>query len=270
MPYAQGIWQDVLTIRERQPLVVNLTNTVVTNVTANALLALGASPIMTESQQEIGELVALSQALVLNIGTLHSRQIALMQAAAAQAQTARVPVVLDPVGAGATRLRTETALALLQNAHPEIVRGNASEILALAGEHAHGSGVDSRHLPQQAQKAAQAVAQQFGCIVCVSGEEDVVTNGREFWYVRNGHALMAKVTGIGCMATALIGGFRAVNDSALTATVNAMGLMGVAGEMAGGQASGPGTFQASLFDALFSLSEIDISAQLDVEAEDGS
>ncbi|MFO7717120.1 MAG: hydroxyethylthiazole kinase [Thermodesulfobacteriota bacterium] len=270
MPYAQGIWQDVLTIRERQPLVVNLTNTVVTNVTANALLALGASPIMTESQQEIGELVALSQALVLNIGTLHSRQIALMQAAAAQAQTSRVPVVLDPVGAGASRLRTETALALLQNAQPEIVRGNASEILALAGEHAHGSGVDSRHLPQQAQKAAQALAQQFGCIVCVSGEEDVVTNGREFWYVRNGHALMAKVTGTGCMATALIGGFRAVNDSALTATVNAMGLMGVAGEMAGGQASGPGTFQASFFDALFSLSEIDISAQLDVEAEDGS
>ncbi len=265
MPYAQGIWQDVSAIRDRQPLVVNLTNTVVTNTTANALLALGGSPIMSESRLEIDELLALSQALVLNIGTLHSRQIALMQEAARSAMERQVPVVLDPVGAGATRLRTDTALALIQQARPEIVRGNASEIMALAGESIQSSGVDSRHLPEEAKEAAATLARAHACIVCVSGEEDVVTNGKEQWCVRNGHVLMSKVTGTGCVATALIGGFRAVNASALTATVNAMGLMGVAGEMAGSQASGPGTFQASFFDALFSLSEIDISAQLDVE-----
>ncbi|MCX7818926.1 MAG: hydroxyethylthiazole kinase [Kiritimatiellae bacterium] len=236
-------------IRKDRPLVHNITNYVVMNTTANTLLALGASPIMAHAREEVDELVAAAGALVLNIGTLSPPWIEAMERAGTAAVARGVPVVLDPVGAGASRLRTEAALRLLAAARPRVVRGNASEILALSGG-TGGRGVDATHGVDDARVAATELARRSGATVAVTGAEDYVTDGRYAVGIANGDPWMARITGSGCAATAVTGAFLAVEPDALCAAASALIVFGIAGELAAAGCNGPGTFQVRLLDAL--------------------
>ena len=237
-------------IRDRRPLIHNITNYVVMNSTANSLLALGASPVMAHAIEEVEEMAALSGAVVLNIGTLSTPWIEAMFLAGRTAHKQKIPVILDPVGAGATKLRTETARRLMAEVHPDVIRGNASEILALAEEGTHTPGVDSRHTVDQARAVAIQLAQTWHTVVAVTGPEDFITDGQRQMRVRNGHALMARITGSGCAASAIIGALCAVEPDAFVATVAGLVIFGVAGEMAAAEVPLPGTFQVALIDAL--------------------
>jgi hydroxyethylthiazole kinase len=255
MDAAIKVWNDVQRIRSEAPLVHNITNYVVMNTTANALLSIGASPVMAHAVEEVEEMVGLARSLVLNIGTLSASWIEAMKKAGRKARERGIPVVLDPVGAGATRFRTETAHALLIQVQPTIVRGNGSEIRALFFAEGATKGVDSRHGAEDALDAARSLAKQHDCVVSVSGEVDLIVSGSSLLRIANGHPLMARVTGLGCTATALTGAFAAVNPSPLEAAAHAMAVMGVAGEIAAGRSEGPGSLQTQFLDALHSLRE---------------
>lgn len=254
----QAIWTDVQAIREQAPLVHNITNYVVMNNTANALLSLGASPVMAHAEEEIADMLAISSALVINIGTLSGPWINSMRTAISLASERHLPIVLDPVGAGATRFRTRTMQELLSTGQPTVLRGNASEIMALELAEAGAKGVDSRHSSDVAVDIGRHLATQLDCTVCISGATDWILTHTDSVQVFNGHPLMPRVTGLGCTASALIGAFCAVNSSPSAATAHAMAVMGIAGEIAGEQAAGPGTFQLHFLDALHLLSEADI------------
>jgi hydroxyethylthiazole kinase len=262
---ADSIWADLLRIRAEAPLVHNITNYVVMNITANALLALGASPVMAHAEEEVEEMTAIARSLVVNIGTLSAPWIAAMFKAGAVAKRNARPIVLDPVGAGATTFRTETARSLLDQLSPAIVRGNASEIRALVYDERSTRGVDSAHLSDAASGAAEALADRRHSVVVTSGAIDLILSDGAAARVFNGHPMMAKVTGMGCTASALAGAFAAVNPSAHDAAVNAMAVMGIAGELAAGRSPGPGTFVHQFLDALYLLKESDIRDRLKVE-----
>ncbi|WP_029897441.1 hydroxyethylthiazole kinase [Desulfohalovibrio reitneri] len=268
---SRAVQQSLAAIRGKGPLVHNITNFVVMNSTANALLSLGASPIMAHAVEEVEELAAISQALVINIGTLSPRWVESMRRAGYAARERGVPIVLDPVGAGASVLRTESCLALLREVGPGIVRGNGAEIAALASEavgftgEAQGRGVDSLSGPEAAVEAATALAEHFACVVVVSGAFDLITDGTRQIRVLNGDPLMPRVTGMGCSATAVIGAFAAVGSSNLEAAANGMAVMGVAGEMAAQSARGPGTFQAAFLDALYLMTPEELDSRLRLE-----
>ncbi len=263
----QSIWSDVVTIRKDAPLVHNITNYVVMNTTANALLAIGASPVMAHACEEVEEMVGIARALVINIGTLSKQWIEAMLKAGTAARQKGIPIVLDPVGAGATKLRTDTAHRLLVETTPTIIRGNASEIRALYSAEAATKGVDSTHSSEEAFEAAVALSEKYRCTVCVSGAVDVLVNDNSVVKIFNGHPLMPKVTGLGCTATALIGAFAAVNPSTLQAAAHAMAVMGIAGELAANKANGPGTLQLYFLDALYKLEESDIVQRMKIEYE---
>lgn len=247
------LWDDVALIRQQSPLVHNITNYVVMNITANALLAVGASPVMAHAIEEVEEMAELARALVLNIGTLSSPWIEAMFLAGRTAKRRGIPVVFDPVGAGATAMRTRTALRLLDELAPSIVRGNASEIRALAGTDESTKGVDSTHGAEEALDAAQVLSARYGCVVSVSGARDLVVENRRMVGIDNGHPMMAKVTGSGCVATALIGAFAAVNSVAFEAAAHGMMLSGIAGELAAKSVEGPGSYQARFLDLVYGL-----------------
>lgn len=262
---ASTVWDGVERIRAERPLVHNITNLVVMNLTANALLALGASPVMAHAAEEVAEMAGIAGSLVLNIGTLDRPWVESMRLAAAAAMAKGIPIVLDPVGAGATRFRTETARELLEYFRPAVLRGNASEIRALALAESATKGVDSRHDSSDALAAAGALVERFGCVVSVSGPVDIIVGGPGLVRVANGHPLMPKVTGLGCTASALTGAFAAVDPSPVRAAAHAMAVMGVAGEMAAEGAAGPASFQARFLDALHALSREDLRDRLRIE-----
>lgn len=265
MTDAGKVFRDIQAIREKNPVVLSITNYVVTNTTANALLALGASPIMSHAVEEMAELVAISGALVINLGTVAPEYLAAMDPAWAAADAAGVPVVLDPVGAGASMLRTVTPLALLGAHRPFIVRGNASEIMTLAGASgAAAKGVDSTAKSDDAAGAARSLAAKHHCAVVVSGEADLVAEAGARVRVLGGSALMPRVTGLGCTATALCAAFACVNRNPLEAALNACVTMKVAGEMAAEKSSGPGTLQLHLYDALYAMRAQDLSDRIKV------
>lgn len=235
------------------------------NLTANALLALGASPVMAHAEEEVEEMAGLASALVLNIGTLSASWVRAMRKAAAAARRRGIPIVLDPVGAGATRLRTETSRLLLAEARPAVLRGNASEIRALFYSEHETKGVDSRHAAESALEAARGLSAEFGCAVSISGRVDVIVFEDALVRVANGHPLMPRVTGLGCTASALTGAFAAVNPSPFAAAFHGMAVMGIAGEMAGESAAGPASFQTLFLDALHRISKEDIASRLSME-----
>jgi hydroxyethylthiazole kinase len=235
------------------------------NTSANALLSIGASPVMAHAVEEVEEMVGLAGALVLNIGTLSPPWIEAMKEAGQKARERGIPIVLDPVGAGATRFRTDTAHMLLLQVRPTIVRGNASEIRALFYAEGATKGVDSRHGAEDALDAARSLAEQHACVVSVSGEVDLVVSGSSTLRVANGHPLMPRVTGLGCTATALTGAFAAVNSSPLEAAAHAMAVMGVAGQMAAGKSEGPGSLQMHFLDALHTLGEEHLRRMVQLE-----
>lgn len=259
---AQTIWADVQKLRETAPLVHNITNYVVMNNTANALLAIGASPVMAHAPEEVEEMVGIASALVINIGTLSREWIAAMELAMCAAAKKGIPIVFDPVGAGATTYRTQTCLDLLQKTAPTIIRGNASEIMALLDSSIKTKGVDSSADGRTADAAAAALAKSYSCLVVVSGETDLVTDGSTRIYVNNGHALMPKVTGLGCTATALVGAFAAINSDLLAAASHAMAVMGICGELAAESSAGPASLQVNFVDSLFNLNEQQIARVL--------
>lgn len=259
---AETIWKEIEAIRKGAPLVHNITNYVVMNNTANALLALGASPVMAHAANEVEDMAGISSSVVINIGTLSDTWIEAMFLAARVAIDRAIPLVLDPVGVGATTYRTETARKLLDETPPTLIRGNASEIMALAGEHAATKGVDSAHGSHQAEEAAKALMEDYGCAVCISGETDIIVSPEGDAKISNGHPMMPKVTGLGCTATALCGAFAAVNPDPLMATAHAMATMGIAGEMAAEQAKGPGTLQMHFIDALYNLDQEAVTTRL--------
>ena len=253
-------------VHERHPLVHSITNYVTMKTTANALLAFGAAPVMAHALEEVEEMAQQSGALVLNIGTLSESWTAAMFKAGAAARAAKVPIVLDPVGAGATHLRTNTSLRLLAEVRPQVVRGNASEIMALAGD-GGARGVDARHGVGEAEVAAREVAARSGAVVAVTGADDFICDGgsgRTAW-VRNGHPLMARITGSGCAVTALVAACCAVEPDHFRATVTALCLFGLAGEAAAEEAAGPGSFEMRLYDALDALDQAQIRRSARVE-----
>lgn len=260
------LWESILSVRKNAPLVHNITNYVVMNTTANALLAAGASPIMAHAHPEVEDMVALCSATVINIGTLDECWVQSMLTAAAKAQQLGKPWVLDPVGAGATAFRDTTAAQLL-TCNPTVIRGNASEIMALAKVSLQKTkGVDSVYQSTEAVTAAQWLNQSTGSVVCVSGATDVIISGSQKLLLHNGHPLMQQVTGLGCTATALIGAFVG-NEPAhpLQATAAAMALLSIAGEIAEKKSAGPGSMQLHLLDKLYTLTETEFYQLLSLE-----
>ncbi len=263
----ENTWAAVKAIRSRAPLIHNITNYVVMNSTANALLALGASPVMAHAQEEVEEMVGIAQALVINIGTLSPSWVRAMVSAALKAADRGIPIILDPVGAGATAYRTRTAFQLLETVSPTIIRGNASEILAFESvETMETRGVDSTELSQNAIDAGRRLNDSYGSTVCISGETDFIIGDRAILGIRNGHPLMTRVTGLGCTASALCGAFAAVNSSFTLAAAQAMAVMGIAGEMAAEISPGPGSLQLHFLDILYRLTEEDIARRLRIVA----
>ncbi|MFZ1977796.1 MAG: hydroxyethylthiazole kinase [Bacteroidota bacterium] len=264
MMTADTLWKDIQKIRAEAPLIHNITNYVVMNTTANALLSLGASPVMAHAIDEVEEMIGIARALVINIGTLSTPWIESMLKAAKAAKKRGIPVVLDPVGAGATQLRTGTSRRLLSEAPPSIIRGNASEIRALFYAGSTTKGVDSLHAADAALDAAAGLSKKYQCTVSVSGAIDIIIQGDNIVRVLNGHPMMPKVTGLGCTASALTGAFAAVNPSGLFAAAHAMAVMGIAGEIAAEQSKGPGTLQLHFLDALYLLKQSDIKNRLKI------
>ena len=252
---AEQLWEDVLSVRTQSPLVHSITNLVVMNFNANMLLALGASPIMAHAIEEVEEMVGISQALVLNIGTLDEGWVRAMGVAKKCARAKGVPVTLDPVGAGATSYRNQCITELISSDPPNIIRGNASEIMSVAGLAVITKGVDSSVSSDHAIEAAMTLARQIDGLVCISGQTDHVIDGMgRHVSLSNGSQLMTKVTGVGCCATAMIGAFSAVQPDWFRATVGAMAYLGVAGEIAERKTmatgGGAGSYQINLLDAV--------------------
>lgn len=249
--------ENLRLVRQRKPLVHNITNYVVMNYTANALLACGAAPVMAHAIEEVEEMVSLAGALVLNIGTLSIPWVEAMVKAGKRANALHVPVILDPVGAGATVLRTDTAKRLIEELSIQVIRGNASEILSLSPERpgSRTKGVDSVHTVDQVAEMAVALARKLKLTLAVTGVVDLITDGEQTCRVMNGHEMMGHVTGTGCTATAIIGAFLAVEPDSLKAAATGLSYFGLAGEKAAARASGPGTFQITLLDALYEMKE---------------
>jgi hydroxyethylthiazole kinase len=248
-------------IREEKPLVHNITNYVVMNFTANTLLAMGASPVMAHAPNEVEEMVSLARALVINIGTLSDPWIEAMLLAGRKANSKGLPIVFDPVGSGATSLRTGTTRRIVQELKLAIIRGNASEILSIGSPGTVTKGVDSLHDVDQVAEMAKATARQTGAVVAVTGKVDLITDGTRVIRCRNGHALMGHVTGMGCAATATIAAFAAVTPDAMEAAAAGLAFFGLAGEMAADKAQSPGSFMIALIDALYNMTPEDLQAR---------
>jgi hydroxyethylthiazole kinase len=252
-PSATSAARRLEAIRDAKPLIHNITNFVVMNETANAILALGALPVMAHAPEEVEEFARIAGAVVLNIGTLSPDLVDAMVLAGRAANEAGVPVVLDPVGAGATTLRNEAARRILGDVEVTLVRGNAAEIAFLAGEAAEIRGVESLGMDGDVATTARALAREGDCVVAVTGPVDYVADSNRVFAVANGHPLMGRITGSGCMSTAICGSFLAVAEDRTAAAAEALAAFGVAGELAARGASGPGTFHATLYDALDAL-----------------
>jgi hydroxyethylthiazole kinase len=236
-------------LRDTAPLVHCLTNTVVQTITANALLAVGAAPAMVDAPEEAGDFAAVASAVLINVGTLHARTAEAMRLAARSAVAAGTPWVLDPVAVGGLAYRTQVATELA-TLRPTVVRGNASEVMALAGAGAGGRGVDSTDTADDAAKAAVELAGRTGGVVAVSGEVDLLTDGRRTVRVGGGSPLLTRTTGAGCALGALVAAYVAATGDPLTGAVAAHAHVALAAERAAATAVGPGTFAAAWLDAL--------------------
>lgn len=246
-------------IRNNSPLVHNITNYVVMNNTANALLSVGASPVMAHSLDEVEDIISISSSLVINMGTLSELWVDSMIKAGKKANQLKKPIVFDPVGVGASSYRTEVAKEIIEKTSPCVIRGNASEIMVLAQLSSVTKGVDSTAKTVEALNGAIQLSKELNNTVVVSGETDYIVTRNKVSSVNNGREIMSKVTGMGCTATSVIGASVAVEDDVHEAAVFSMALMGVAGEIAESKSNGPGSFQISFLDTLSSISSKIIS-----------
>lgn len=259
---ASRVAADLEAVRTSSPLVHSITNYVVMNNTANALLSVCASPVMAHAVEEMEEMASIASAVVLNIGTLSPEWVEGMMVAGQTASRRGIPLVLDPVGAGATSFRTRTCLDIIKVCRPTIIRGNASEVMALrkglisdgrGSEEIRTKGVDSSAASSDAVSAAMEVSRMTGAVLSVSGATDYITDGECVMEVHNGAEIMTRVTGLGCTASALTGAFAAVESSVLFGAYAAMAVMGVAGEIAAGKSAGNGSMQVNFLDVLYNL-----------------
>lgn len=256
-------------IKEKSPLVHHITNYVTVNDCANITLAIGGSPVMADDVNEVLDMVSLASSLVINIGTLNSRTVEAMLLAGKRANQLNIPVVLDPVGAGATPYRTQTAKRIIEEIKLSVIRGNLSEIKTLCGLKAATRGVDSgetmelglndkEYKVKQLAEMIKPLAKELNCILAVTGATDVITDGQQVVYIENGHPIMSKITGTGCMCTSLIGSYLAANKDIFIATVTAIATMGICGEIAYENlkdGEGTGSFRTRLLDAVSNFSE---------------
>ncbi|BDQ34275.1 hydroxyethylthiazole kinase [Pseudodesulfovibrio portus] len=259
MQNIEYVRQGLEKVRSGSPLVLSVTNYVAANLNANGLLAVGASPIMTHQAEEIEDLVSIAGAVVCNMGIPAGTLPEALYRAGECANRLGKILVFDPVGAGASEYRNRVCRKLLSCASPDIIRGNASEIIALAGQSGATRGVDSTHGSLEARDAATALATKYGCTVCVSGETDLVTDGNREILIVNGHEMMPRITGLGCTASALAGAFAAVMDDTVEAVTACMAVLGIAGELAAETAAGPASLQTGIIDTLFTLSGEEIA-----------
>ncbi|GLY10699.1 hydroxyethylthiazole kinase [Pseudobacillus badius] len=258
----QTVSQLLVRVRQRSPLVHNITNNVVTNFTANGLLALGASPVMAYAQEEVAEMARMAGALVLNIGTLDAEKVAAMITAGKAANDAGVPVIFDPVGAGATAYRTEAASRIMSEVQVDVLRGNAAEVANVAGKQGNIKGVDAGESMESPIELAKEAAAKWKTTAVITGETDVIASSDSLFLVRNGHPMLTKVTGTGCLFSAVIGAFCAVEQQAGKAAASAAAVYGVAAEAAmtiSGE-EGPGSFQVEFLNQLAKVGAESISA----------
>ena len=261
MENIQTIGQLLAEVKEKSPLVHHITNYVTVNDCANIVLAVGGSPVMADDEAEVAEMTAIASALVINLGTLNARTVKSMFLAGKKANQLGIPVVLDPVGVGATSFRTTTAEKLMQEIHLAVLRGNMSEIKSLAGIATKTRGVDAIDNGVDGPEIARSLAQRLHCSVAITGVQDIISDGIRTGYIDNGDRLLAKVTGTGCMATSLIGCYCGVTrDYYLAASAGIM-TMGLAGEKAVANltpTAGIGSFKVGLFDAVYNLRPVDL------------
>ncbi|WP_027360086.1 hydroxyethylthiazole kinase [Desulforegula conservatrix] len=251
-------------IKSEKPLIHNITNFVVMNHTANILLAIGASPVMAHSMKEVEEMASIAGALVLNIGTLEDDWVNSMICAGKAANKKGIPVVLDPVGSGATALRTDSVKRIMSELNISVLRGNASEIFSLSTSDIKTRGVDSSLLvSDEIIESGKKLAKEKNCIIAISGEEDFITDGNRSFSVKNGHPLMTKVTGTGCGLTAVIAAFCSVaGRDLLEPTVAAFGFYGLCAEISAGVSEKPGSFSVAFIDTIYSAGEREIDSLL--------
>lgn len=253
-------------VRTQSPLVHNITNVVVTNFVANGLLALGASPVMAYAKEEVADMVQIAQALVLNIGTLNETEVEAMLIAGKAANKRGIPVILDPVGAGATPYRTQTAQKLLREIDITILRGNAGEIANCIGANWQTRGVDTGTGEGSLAELAQTAAKQLGLTVVLTGKDDYITDGTDTIIVSNGHALLTKVTGTGCLFSSVVGAFAAVEKNTLEAAVAASAFYGVVAERAIAECGDDlvGQFQVELLNQLMLTRGTDVERHANI------
>lgn len=243
-------------IKERKPLVYHITNFVTINDCANITLAIGGSPIMAYDEGEVEEVVAMASSLVLNIGTLSSSSIKSMILAGKKANELNVPVILDPVGAGATRLRSKVVEDILDSVKLSVLKGNMSEIKSIAGLKVSIRGVDSTANSEDGAEIAKELASKLGCIVVITGKKDILSNGNETFHISNGNEMLTKLTGTGCMTSSLIASYCGITSDYLTAALGGVISMGVAGEIACNSLmrnEGIGSYKVKLFDSIYNL-----------------
>jgi len=256
-------------VRSHRPLVHHITNSVTINDCANITISAGAAPVMAEAPEEVAEMVSAAGALVLNIGTLSQGQVDAMLIAGRRANVLGIPVILDPVGAGATRFRTETAWRLLDSLDVAVLKGNAGEIGVLAGTGGSVRGVDSGGIAGDPVETVRECARATGTVVAMTGPVDVVADKRRVFQVRNGNPMMDRLSGTGCMAASVTASFAAVADDYAVTTPAALAAFGLAGERAAAGARGPYSFRTALFDELSVLTPGDLAEHARLEGPHG-
>lgn len=256
-------------VRSHRPLVHHITNSVTINDCANITISAGAAPVMAEAPEEVAEMVSAAGALVLNIGTLSQGQVDAMLIAGRRANVLGIPVILDPVGAGATRFRTETAWRLLDSLDVAVLKGNAGEIGVLAGTGGSVRGVDSGGIAGDPVETVRECAQATGTVVAMTGPVDVVAEDRRVFLVGNGNPMMDRLSGTGCMAASVTGAFAAIADDYAVSSAAALAAFGLAGERAAAGARGPYSFRTALFDELSVLTPGDLAEHARLEGPHG-
>ena len=253
-------------VRQQKPVVHHLTNWVTIYDCAQVVKTLGASPVMAHAREEVTEMAQIASALVLNIGTLTVDFIEAMKLAAQSANKKGIPVILDVCGAGATALRDRKSLELINEVRIDVIKGNASEVARVSGESVKTRGVDATEVSGDLVLRAEKLAAQRKATVVITGKVDITTNGRQTHLVKNGHPLMTRVVGTGCMATSVIGAFAAVESDLSLAAACALACYGIAAELAAEKAAGPASFKERLFDCLYNLDRNTVDRMQRIEA----
>ena len=246
----------LIRIKEYRPLIHHITNYVTMNDCANAVLAIGGSPIMAKDPSEAEEVAAMSKALVLNMGTPDNNNFRSMLLAGKKAKEMNIPVIFDPVGAGTTSFRREICCKLLSDIKPDVIRGNISEIMYLAGKDRYSCGVDSNWDIDNAVGIVQGLAKGLNCVVAATGREDLVSDGSTAYIINNGHEMLSKITGAGCMTSSIVGTFCSMTEDYLTGAVGGVMVMGISGQLANAclmPNEGIGMFKVRLFDSMYNL-----------------